>query len=107
MTHEELAGKIFAISAGALAKKDSDEFLRLLEERDGLVPQLVTKDLGVDAELLKRWLDTERRILARLKEEEARLLQKADDISRGRKAIRRYSLGCLVPTGPLYCNKKG
>ena len=98
--------QIIHLSEKALAEKDRDGFLGWLIKRDGLVSQLIGKDIHAEVHALKDWLDMESHILARLKKERAQVLREADEVSRGKKAVRRYSLGCVVPPGPIYCDKR-
>jgi hypothetical protein len=101
-----------------MSRESVDEFIRLgieaLQENnvDNLIDALQKRKVAFDSlvkdsrELSKAELlecrDRETELLARLQKERAKLLKEMDDLSRSRKAVRRYRPKFPLPPAPAF-----
>ena len=107
MKEPAIIEKILDLSVKALSEKDREQFISHLEERGILLSQIVGKDVEVDEEILKVWLEREQEVLGRLEEERKRVLADMDGLSRRRTAVRQYSPKFPFPPMPAFFDKLG
>lgn len=107
MKKQAVVDRILDLSSRAVSERDRDRFISYLKERGVLLDQIVGKDVEVEAETLRAWLNKEQEILSRLEEERKRVLQEMDGLSRRRMAVRLYSPKFPFPPMPVFFDKLG
>ena len=107
MKEESVVESILELSSKALSEKGRERFIAYLKERGDLLAQIVGKDVEMDEDVLRVWLDKEKEILARLKEERKRVLEAMDRLSKRRVALRQYSPKFPFPPMPVFFDKLG
>jgi hypothetical protein len=98
----ELVDEVVQLGMEALQESDLDSMIDVLEKRKGLLGNLISGDRELTEAKLQECLDTEIRLLDRLERERARLLKEMDDLSRSRKAMRKYSPKFPLPPIPAF-----
>ena len=68
---------------------------------------MMNRSAEMDEDALRVWLDKEKEILARLKEERKRVLEAMDRLSKRRVALRQYSPKFPFPPMPVFFDKLG
>src|SRR5208337_1945784 len=106
-TERKTVEAILDLSSKALSEKGREQFISYLKERGDLLAEIVGKDVELDEDVLRVWLDKEKAILTRLEEEKKRVLQAMDGLSRRRVALRQYSPRFPFPPMPVFFDKLG
>ena len=107
MKKEAVVERILDLSSKALSEKDRGRFISYLKERGDLLAQIVGKDVDLEVETLKAWLEREQGIFARLQNERKGALREMEGLSRRRVALRQYSPRFPFPPMPVFFDKLG
>ncbi len=91
-----------ALTDRALPEEDTDKFIECLLERGPYSMDLINHRVRLDEQEAAEMLEKELKILEKLKEERARLLNEMDQLSKTRKAVRGYSPAFPFPSMPIY-----
>lgn len=90
----------------ALSEEDTDIFIDNLMEREALLEDLKRENLSFGIEEAKDDLLRETKIAERLEDERKRLIKDFEDLSRNKKAMKRYSPPFPLPSMPVFFDKK-
>jgi len=90
----------------ALSEEDTDTFIDNLMEREALLEDLKKENLFFGIEEAKEDLLREAKIAERLEDERKRLIKDFEDLSRSKKAMKRYSPQFPLPSMPVFFDKK-
>ncbi len=107
MREQEMAERVVALSSKALAEKERGGFISCLQERSALVARILAGGVEVREETLRTWLETERKVLARLEEERRHMLKEMDTLSVRRMAVHQYSSKFPFPPMPVFFDEAG
>ena len=90
----------------ALSEEDRDTFIDDLMEREALLEDLKRENLPFGIEEAKEDLLRETKIAERLEDERKRLIRDFEDLSRNKKAMKKYSPQFPLPSMPVFFDKK-
>jgi cell division protein FtsB len=84
------AQKFIRLSEEALEKNDLDAVIELLEKRKTFLEALLQNSSSLSKAEVQECLRAEARLYKRLDAERTKLLKEMDNLSGGRKAVRKY-----------------
>jgi hypothetical protein len=105
MDIEELKGTFVDLTDKALPEEDGDRFIECLVKREPYSMDLINHRVELNEEEVQRMLDKETKILERLKEERAKLLNEMDRLSKNRRLAKSYSPTFPFPSIPVFFDK--
>ena len=105
MTEETLIAKFSELSDKGLGEEKSDKFIDLLLEREPYAMDLINHGVRLDEEKARDLLEKEEKILERLQKEKTRVLKEMDQVSKVRKASRRYKSTFPFPSMPVFLDR--
>jgi cell division protein FtsB len=96
------AQKFIRLSEEALQEKDLDAMMALIEKRKTFLEALLQNSSGLSKAEVQECLKAEARLFARLDAERVKLQKEMDDLSGGRKAVRKYAPKSPTTTTPAF-----
>jgi len=91
----------------ALREDDPDRLIECLMERDPYIRHLLKNDPHVFGDEMEECLEREMQVLERLEQERKDIIEKIDNLSKNKKAIRMYSSKFPLPSMPIFFNITG
>jgi hypothetical protein len=98
--------KIICLTEAALAEKDVDRLIGLLNERWQGLHLIGDGKTRLEADELNAWLDKEKALLARLMEEKKKVLIEMDTLAKSRRAVQGYRPKFPIPPLPVFFDIK-
>jgi cell division protein FtsB len=86
----------------AFAENDLDAMMALLEKRKAFLEAMLQNSSGLSRAEVQACLKAEVQLFARLGAERVKLLKEMDDLSGGRKAVRKYAPKARPPGAPAF-----
>lgn len=91
----------------ALNEPDPDKFVECLLKRNPYIGRLLKIDPQIFGGMAEEYLIRETLILERLEKERRDTIEKMDNLSKNKKAIRRYTSHFPLPPTPNFFKKTG
>lgn len=91
----------------ALKEDGLDEFINLLLQRMVILENMMENNVNIDSEEASNYLLKELNILKKLEAERKKLLVEMEELSKNKKAIKKYSPKFPFPPMPVFFDKKG
>ncbi len=96
------AQEFVQLSEEALQEKDLDAMMALIEKRKTFLEAMLQNSSGLSKTEVQECLKAEAQLFARLDAEKVKLLKEMDDLSGGRKAVRKYAPKSAPPAPPAF-----